>query len=211
MNSLGLNFDGEKGGGRLAVRLIAGTNRACGTFVTPYIPGKFRPTPIKNDGTRYTWTLIYDPEANQGNGRFEFTIKSNAAQPEPFEGRVFSVDLPAGFQKEGTTFDHFGLMNMMKSGDATTIHFDDLQYDGRSQDFAQDPVWDASGNRVTFQDQESTALTTSVSARSTSYAGGAAGEVGGAFWRSGKYGYYADRVGPLTLDDRAGGQRQRWC
>jgi len=36
----------------------------------------------------------------------------------------------------------------------------------------------------------------------TNYAGGKPGEVGGDLWRSGKYGYYADRVGPLTLDDR---------
>src|SRR5439155_9140449 len=32
--------------------------------------------------------------------------------------------------------------------------------------------------------------------------GAAAGDVGGILWRSGKYGYYADRVGPLTLNDR---------
>jgi hypothetical protein len=33
-------------------------------------------------------------------------------------------------------------------------------------------------------------------------AGGAPGEMGGIFWRLSKaYGYYADRVGPLTLDD----------
>jgi hypothetical protein len=36
----------------------------------------------------------------------------------------------------------------------------------------------------------------------TSHAGGSPGEVGGTFWRSGKYAYYADTVGPLTLDDR---------
>src|SRR5439155_330583 len=34
------------------------------------------------------------------------------------------------------------------------------------------------------------------------FAGGTAGEVGGDLWRSGKYAYYADKVGPLTLDDR---------
>ena len=36
----------------------------------------------------------------------------------------------------------------------------------------------------------------------TNFAGGKPGEVGGDLWRSGKYGYYADRIGPLTLDDR---------
>src|SRR5437763_1003210 len=28
------------------------------------------------------------------------------------------------------------------------------------------------------------------------------GELGGIIWRSGRYGYYADRVGPLSLNDR---------
>ncbi|MDB5303161.1 MAG: hypothetical protein JWM97_710 [Phycisphaerales bacterium] len=54
MNSLGLDLDGEPTGARLAVRMISGTNRSCGTFITPFIPGKFRPTPIRADGTRYS-------------------------------------------------------------------------------------------------------------------------------------------------------------
>src|SRR5437868_4814264 len=147
-----MDFDGEKKGARLAVRLISGTNKSCGTFITPFIPGKFRPTPIKNDGTRYTWTLTYDPEANKGGGQFQFTIKSNSAKPEAFEGKIFSVDLPAGFKKEGATFDHFGLMNMMKPGNAMTIHFDDLQYDGKTETFAKDPGWEGSGNRAKYKD-----------------------------------------------------------
>src|SRR5581483_10094860 len=75
VNSLGLDFDGEGSGGRLAVRLINSTNKSCGTFITPFIPGKFRPTPIKNDGTRYTWKLEYDPQGADGRGRFTFTIQ----------------------------------------------------------------------------------------------------------------------------------------
>src|SRR5262249_21050827 len=57
IGSLGMNMDSERSGARLAVRLITGKNQSCGTFVTPFIPGKFRPTPIRNDGTRYRWTL----------------------------------------------------------------------------------------------------------------------------------------------------------
>src|SRR3569833_2676945 len=56
ISSLGMNLDCEQAGGRLAVRLITGENQACGTFVTSYVPGKYRPTPLKNDGTRYRWT-----------------------------------------------------------------------------------------------------------------------------------------------------------
>jgi hypothetical protein len=113
INSFGLNIGGEPSGGRLAVRLIGNANKSCGTFVTPFIPGKYRPTPIKNDGTRYTWTL------NRG---------------------TFENSMPAG-----------------------------------AHDFGYS---------------------------ATSFAGGAPGEVGGIFWRGGEYAYYADRVGPLTLDDR---------
>src|SRR5262249_10218162 len=61
VQSLGLDLDGEKSGARLAVRLISRTNKSCGTFITPFLPGKFRPTPLRADGTRYRWTLNYDP------------------------------------------------------------------------------------------------------------------------------------------------------
>ena len=39
---------------------------------------------------------------------------------------TFTVDLPEGYKQQGTMFDHFGLMNMMKAGGRMTIYFDDL-------------------------------------------------------------------------------------
>src|SRR5581483_4207298 len=164
--SLGLDFDCEHSGARLAVRLITRRNQSCGTFVTPFLPGKFRPTPIRNDGTRYAWKLDYDPQAAGGRGRFTFTLHSDAHKPGELEkadlpeshkqeARIrfpsttsFGVDLPPGYRQQGATFDHFGLMNMMKAGGHMAIYFDDLEYLGRSQDFSKDPAWDASGNRV---------------------------------------------------------------
>lgn len=219
VSSLGLDFDSEAKGARLAVRLITAKNQSCGTFITPFIPGKFRPTPIRNDGTLYNWTLDYDPQAADGRGRFTFTLTSDAHKPgeletpdlpERFKEEArrrfpsiteFSVDLPEGFKQQGATFDHFGLMNMMKPGGSMTIYFDDLHYDGRSQDFSRDPNWDASGNRATYQTSKIGGAH-DFGFSNTSYAGGQPGEVGGTFWRSGDYAYYADRVGPLTLDDR---------
>src|SRR5262245_49022257 len=112
----------------------------------------------------------------------------------------FSVDLPEGYRRQGATFDHFGLMNMMKAGGRMTIYFDDLEYAGRSQDFTKDPSWDASGNRVTYKAAD-VGGAHNFGFSNTNPAGGKPGEVGGTFWRSGKYAYYADRVGPLTLDD----------
>lgn len=217
--SLGLDIDCEASGARLAVRLINARNQSCGTFITPFIPGKFRPTLIRNDGTRYTWKLDYDPDGADGRGRFTFSFHGDAPQPGMFESldipeahkahareyfpdvTTFHVDLPEGFRKQGTTFDHFGMMNLMKPGGSVTLYFDDLVYQDRRQDFTQDPQWDASGNQTTYQAKD-VAGAHDFGFSPTNYAGGAAGEVGGTFWRSGKYAYYADRVSGLTLDDR---------
>ena len=220
IGSLGLDFDCEKGGARLAVRLITAQNQSCGTFITPFIPGKFRPTPIRNDGTRYAWKLDYDPNGVGGRGQFTFTIHGDAPKPGELESpdmpdahrkearsrfpstTTFTVDLPEGFKRQGTTFDHFGAMNMMKPGGQMTIHFDDLEYDGRSQDFSQDPKWDGSGNRSTYQAKD-VGGAHNFGFSTTSYAGGKAGEIGGTFWRAEKpVGRYGDRVGPLSLDDK---------
>jgi hypothetical protein len=81
IGSLGMNLDTERDGARLAVRLITGQNQSCGTFITPFIPGKFRPTPIRNDGTRYHWTLSYDPDGAGGRGQFQFAIRGAARRP----------------------------------------------------------------------------------------------------------------------------------
>ena len=152
MNSLGLDFDGEGGGARLAVRMINDRNKSCGMFITPFIPGKYRPTPIRKDGTRYTWKLDYDPEANSGKGRFTFMIKSDSTKHEEFEGKEFAVDLPDGFKKDGATFNRFGLMNMMKPGGTMTIYFADLQHDGKTEKLAHDQGWEGSGNRESYQE-----------------------------------------------------------
>ena len=218
MNSLGLDFDGEGSGSRLAVRLITAGNKSCGTFITPFIPGKFRPTPIKNDGTRYQWTLDYDPQAAGGNGRFTFTLRSDTHKTQDYgalTGRAeqeaqarfpntttFAVDLPVGFKEEGATFDRFGLINMMKSGGTMTMHFADLKHDGKTENFAREPGWLGSGNRATYQDREQVGAHDFGYSAKTSFAGGAPGEVGGGLWRSGNLGYYADRIGALTFGDR---------
>src|SRR5262249_4038359 len=99
VQSLGLDFDGEPSGARLAVRMPHPNNKTCGTFGTPFIPGKFRPTPIRLDGTRYDWTLSYDPEAKDGGGQFRFTIKSHGTEPEPLDARRLPADMPEAHKK----------------------------------------------------------------------------------------------------------------
>src|SRR5262245_59019914 len=223
VRSLGLDFDGEPSGARLAVRMINGSNKPCGTFITPFVPGKFRPTPLRLDGTRYSWTLDYDPEAAGGNGQFRFTIKSHGTKPEPLEASrlaadlpekhrkealarfpntlSFSVDLPPGFRKEGATFDRFGLLNMTKPGNPMTIYFSDVSHDGAKEDLTKDPGWGGTHNREELEAPPVVAHDFGYSPK-TNHAGGKPGEIGGDLWRSGKYAYYADRVGPLSLDDR---------
>jgi hypothetical protein len=223
VQSLGMDLDGERSGARLAVRLIGRTNKSCGTFVTPFLPGKFRPTPIRLDGTRYSWTLTYDPGANGGGGRFQFTLKSHGSGPEPLDARrlpadfpgrhrkealshfpnttAFSVDLPAGFKEEGATFNRFGLMSLMKPGDALTVYFGDLRHGGVTEDLTKDPGWVGSSNRAKVANAPAGSHDFGFSA-GTNFAGGGRGELGGDLWRGGRYAYYADRVGPLTLGDR---------
>jgi hypothetical protein len=218
IGSLGLDFDFEHSGGRLAVRLISDDNKSCGTFATPYVPGKFRPTPLKNDGTRYDWTLRYDPQAAEGNGRFTFTLSSKSHKVQDYgeltdvaqkEAAVrfplttkFEVDLPPGFKGHGATFDRFGLHNMMKAGGSATIYFDDIQLDGQSIDFEHDPGWLGARNREIFEEREQVGAHNFGFSPQTTHAGGAPGEVGGSLWRSGDFAYYADRVGPLDLTQR---------
>jgi hypothetical protein len=220
INSLGLHIDGEKHGARLAVRMINANNRSCGTFITPFIPGKFRPTPLKNDGTRYAWTMTYDPGGAGGQGQVTFTLHGKAPLPEEYDradlppahlaearrrfpiATSFHFDLPPGFKQEGATFDHFGLMNMQKSGAPMRIYYDDLSYDGRKQDFARDPGWDGDNNRVEYTASD-VGGAQNFGYSDTNHAGGHRGEAGGVFWRAeSNWGYYADRVGPLSLDQR---------
>ena len=212
-NSLGFRFAGQGAGARLTLQLVTATNQACGTKITPWVVDKtkpkgegrkYRPPEIRNDGTRYTWKLEYDPDANNGGGQMQFTIRSagDGEKQHDWEGKTFTVDLPKGYKQHGTTFDRFGLVNSMRPGNPMTIYFDDLEYDGKVQDFSKDGGWVGVGNVASYERKdEGGAHDFGFSA--TSFSGGAAaGELGGTVWRSGAYGYYADRVGPLSLEDR---------
>ncbi len=207
VNSFGLDIGGEPKGARLAVHLITAQNQVKGRFITRYERYRTpeeraikRPTPIKNDGTRYHWKLDYDPAANGGNGQFQFTINSGSGTPQEFEGKTVTVDLPAGFKQQGTSFDRFGMMNVTKEGSPMTIHFDDLEVDGRKENFAQDPGWVGVRNRESYQATE-VGGAQDFGFRTTRHAGGFAGEFGGIVWRA-PYAYYADRVGPFSLRER---------
>lgn len=203
VGSLGWNFDGERSGGRLAVRLITAQNQSCGTFITPFIPGKFRPTPIRDDGTRYHWTMKYDPGSNGGNGQIEFSITSAGSNHEAFEGTNFHAEVPAEYKNQHTVFDHFGLATEGRPGHPMTAYFGDITLDGHATDFASDPKWDESGNRRVYQPDELPGAHHYGYSAQTSFAGGSPGEIGGTVWRSeNHFGWYADRVGTLDLNQK---------
>ena len=212
-NSLGFRFAGEGSGARITFQLVTATNQACGTKITPWVVDKskpkgegrkFRPTSIRNDGTRYMWSMDYDPEANNGDGQMRFSVRSNAEKPdEAFEGKTFEVNLPKGYKSHGTTFDRFGLANSARPGNPFTIYFDDLEYDGKSVDFSQDAGWVGVGNSATYDRLDDGGAHDFGFSAGTNFSGGtSAGELGGTIWRSGVYGYYADRVGQLSMNDR---------
>ncbi len=210
-DTLGFRLSGQGSGCRLTVQLVTDKNQACGTKITPWVVDKskprgagrkFRPTSIRNDGTKYLWNLNYDPNGNNGSGQIEFTIRSNSSDPEEFEGKVFTIPLRPGYKEQGTIFDRFGLMNSERGGNAMTIYFDDLQYDGKAENFSRDPGWAGSGNHARFEDRQQGGAHDFGFSAQTSHAGGTPGELGGTLWRSGEYGYYADDVGPLTMTNR---------
>ena len=80
-----------------------------------------------------------------------------------------------------------------------TVYFGDLALDGQPQDLSRDPNWDGSGNHAAYRATE-VGGAHDFGFSTTNHAGGTAGEVGGLVWRS-PYAYYADRVGPLSLND----------
>lgn len=218
IGSLGMDFDFEGSGGRMAVRLITGTNKTCGTFTTPYLPGKYREAVLRNDGTRYRWSVDYDPKGAGGVGQMKITLTSTqhpfteldakVTGPSREEGLMrfpyttaWTVDLSPEIRQEGATFDRFGILNMMKSGGTTHMYFGDLVLNGKAVDLTQDPGWNGTGNHAQFEDWEVTGYHNFGYSPESQFAGGAkAGEAGGGLWRSGDFGYYADRVGPLNLD-----------
>lgn len=209
-NTLGMRLGARGSGSRLTVQLVTAKNQACGTKITPWVVDKskprgegrkYRPTSIKNDGTRYHWTMHYDPAANHGAGQISFSITSDEPKAEKFEGKTFTIDLRNGYKDQGTTFDRFGIRNGEKGGNPMTIYFDDLELDGQRQDFSKDPEWIGVGNRTSFQDRVQGGAHNYGFSETSNHAGGKAGEIGGTMWRSGQYSYYADRVGPFTLND----------
>ena len=151
--------------------------------------------PEPADGTVHTWSLTYDPNGAAGDGEITFVM----------DGETYTVPLMPGHKADGATFNRFGMVNMQVAGKGMNVYLDDLSIDGESHDFTDDPSWEENGNRITFEDREIRPYH-NFGWSSTNYAGGTLGEIGGLIWRADPRdpelsGYYADRIGHLTMDD----------
>ena len=150
-----------------------------------------RTRPFAADGTPHHWTLVYDPDANGGAGLITFTL----------DAKEYQLPLAPGHKERGAAFDRFGIFNQQTTGGAMDVYFDDVEVDGRLFDFEVDPRWEGMGNDAEYEDNVLRPLH-DFGFSPTHFAGGkAAGELGGLVWRDERPAYYADEVGPLTLDD----------
>ncbi|MBI4569822.1 MAG: hypothetical protein HY719_15625 [Planctomycetes bacterium] len=146
-------------------------------------------------GVSHRWSLRYDPEANEGRGALFASIDDATAV----------CHLEAGHKSDGATFNHFGLMTVMKSADSSgTLWLDDVTVNGEPEEFAKDPGWEGFQNRRTH-------ACANVRPRGdfgfspTRHAGGqAAGELGGVIFRGDirypeRMACYGDRIETLSL------------
>lgn len=199
VGSLGMDIGYKSNGGSLAVRLITDQNQSCGIPVD--LPSKNVPrgAGALRTGTPYTWKLDYDPKGANGDGQIIFSFQ--AAADDLSKVKTYSVDLPPNFKKEGATLDRFGLLGAMKSGGTMNIYFTNLTVNGKHENLAEDPHWLGLGNRGSFTEIDQVGIQ-NFGFSSTNFAGGKAGEIGGAFWRTeNPSSYYADRVNSLSLAD----------
>jgi hypothetical protein len=138
------------------------------------------------------WTLNED----YGSSKGAITLQFNAGPPHRF------WVLP-DHRAQPLVLDRFGIFNLQMYHCPFEMYVSDLSVNGRKIDLSRDPQWEGRGNRVRFTERDFQRMDFGFS--ETSWAGEAAGEVGGLFYRSEAidplHGYYADATGGLTLDD----------
>jgi hypothetical protein len=144
----------------------------------------------------YKWTLTYDPSGNGGKGVITATIGEATAE----------CKLEQSHRSDGASFNHFGIINVMKSADSgSEVWFDDISLSGRPPEaFDKDPRWDGRNNRA-LMPSRIVRPWFDFGYTNTNYAGGSGkGELGGRIFRGDcrevhRMACYGDRVGPLTL------------
>ena len=73
---------------------------------------------IHPDRKVHEWSLEYDPDGANGNGRI--TVK--------LDNQTCTLDLERGHRDIGASFDRFGICTPWIDGNSVTVYFDDLVY-----------------------------------------------------------------------------------
>jgi len=154
---------------------------------------RYQTTPTKPfpaDGTVHEWTLSYNPDGANGLGKIDLML----------DGKTYSCELQAGHKSDGATFNRFGILNVQNPGNGIEVYFSDLTINGKPEDLSNDPKWEGHGNEIEFPDRVRRPWH-DFGFSITNNAGSKIGEIGGVIWRAGSPAYYADCVGPFTLDN----------
>ncbi len=197
-NTLALRLNGRGDVFHAHVEYCTRKWRAGGDFfagATP--PGGRRPIQdIPARGSTHRWSLRYEPGENNGGGVIHATL----------DDRTLAMPLDPGHRADGALFDHFGLLNVMKSADGGgSLWVDDLEVNGTRWNFERDPQWERSRNRAAYRTQNVRPWF-NYGHSPTRHAGGKrAGELGGLLFRGDcrypdRLSALGDRLQPLDLN-----------
>jgi len=142
------------------------------------------------------WTLTYDPKANEGMGVITATVGKDVA--------VCKLD--KSHKADGATFNHFGILNVMKSADSgSNVWFDDITVNGNAvESFDKDPRWEGRNNHGTSMSRIVRPWFDFGYSKTQLAGGKVRGELGGQIFRGDcrerqRMACYGDAVGPLSL------------
>src|SRR5256885_3805452 len=146
-------------------------------------------------------------EITSWNGEFWFRKEGAPEQGSMTiqldDSRPFKYFLNKAGREEPVYMDRFGLVNYQMYHQYIDLFIGDLTVNGHKVDLSKDPGWEGKGNRVEFVEQEFQRQNFGFS--ETNWAGDGIGEIGGQFTSAEPvdpmFGYYADDVGKLSLDD----------
>ncbi|MBX3176593.1 MAG: hypothetical protein KF886_04475 [Candidatus Hydrogenedentes bacterium] len=142
---------------------------------------------------QHRWWKMPNPERLHGRVTLEF----NGETP-------YAIWFDEEIRNSPVELDRFGLFNICRYGTGQTVYFADLIINGESIDLTQNPHWIGANNRASWIEPDFHSMN-DFGWTQSNWAGQAPGELGGLLWRvqpeDPGFGYYADEVGTLTLDD----------
>jgi len=188
-NSLAFRIDGN--GGNYWVFFEYATHNwfaGCGTCFEGDRYQTTKTKPFPDDGTVHEWKLVYDPEGENGRGVMRFTL----------DGQLYARTLDEGHRSAGAIFNRFGMFNHQTTGSGMEVYFCHVTLGNERVDLRSG--WVGKGNQAEFEEPV---------VRPCQHFGylpgdaanGTKPKLGGIIWRDESPAYYADKVGPFTLDD----------